>query len=335
MTSENSTISETDMRRSKHMALCAVAFVAAFAVLFTGLCMVLDRVSGSEQDSEYVQLSEVENKTPFYVLLIGSDSRKGTALYTGKASDHAQLDQHSDVMTLMRVDPINYIITLVTVPRDSVLPGDQSKINDTLTSGDPLKTVDAVEQLTGVEITYYMMTTFTAFEDLVDGLGGVTVDVPLTVKVPDPSTAEDVTVRQGDNRRLDGSEALVFARARKEYGDNQDAVRQVNVRQLEGAIIRNVLGRSDGSAIDQALSDLRRNTTTNLDMGKVGSLVTDFALHKDDVTLYECTGPYTGGVNDNGLWVVDQDPDTWSRLVAAVSSGENPSGIVDEPSLSQ
>ena len=91
---------------------------------------------------------------------------------------------------------------------------------------------------------YKRQTTFTAFEDLVDALGGVTVDVPKTVKVPDPSTAENVTVTKGDNQTLDGSEALVFARARKEYANDQDAVRQVNVRQLEQSIIRTVLGMS-------------------------------------------------------------------------------------------
>ena len=34
---------------------------------------------------------------PLYVLLIGSDSRKGTALYTGKSNEHAQVNQHSDI----------------------------------------------------------------------------------------------------------------------------------------------------------------------------------------------------------------------------------------------
>ena len=41
-----------------------------------------------------------------------------------------------------------------------------------------------------------MMTTFTEFENFIDALGGVTVDVPATVKVR-PSTAEDVTVQKG------------------------------------------------------------------------------------------------------------------------------------------
>lgn len=333
MAAEPQNVSEEDKSRSVRMAAYAVAGVAAFAIAFVALCSALGAFADSQQHSDSLQLSVVEHKDPFYVLLIGSDSRKGTALYTGKASDHAQLDQHADVITLVRVDPANYQITLVTVPRDTVLPGESSKINDTLVRGDPMETVDAVERLTGVEVDYYLMTTFTAFEDLVDALGGVTVDVPKTVKVPDPSTAENVTVTKGDNQTLDGSEALVFARARKEYVNDQDAVRQVNVRQLEQSIIRNVLGMSSESEIDQALIDLRRNTTSNMDMGKLGYLAMDFAMHENDVVLYSCTGPYSGDVNSSGLWVVNADTEAWGQLMDVVSSGGDPSGIVAEPAM--
>ena len=326
-------ISEDDKRRSTRMAARAFVGVAVFAAAFIAVCLGIGALAGPRQVADTVQLSAVEQQDPFYVLLIGSDSRKGTALYTGKASDHAQVNQHSDVITLVRVDPASYQITLVTVPRDTVLPGESSKINDTLVNGDPQETVKAVQRLTGVEIDYYMMTTFTGFENFIDALGGVTVDVPATVKVPDPSTAEDVTVQKGQNQHLDGSETLVFARARKEYADNQDAVRQANVRQIEAAIFRNVLNMPNESDIDQALVNLKRSTSTNLDMSKVGYLAVDFALHKDDVTLYSCTGPYTGDVNSSGLWVVDQNSQAWEDLMAAVDSGSDPSGIVEGPAM--
>ena len=291
------------------MAARAFAGVAVFAAAFIAVCLGIGALAGPRQVADTVQLSAVEQQDPFYVLLIGSDSRKGTALYTGKASDHAQVNQHSDVITLVRVDPASYQITLVTVPRDTVLPGESSKINDTLVNGDPMETVNAVQRLTGVEIDYYMMTTFTGFENFIDALGGVTVDVPATVKVPDPSTAEDVTVQKGQNQHLDGSETLVFARARK------------------------VLNMPNESDIDQALVNLKRSTSTNLDMSKVGYLAVDFALHKDDVTLYSCTGPYTGDVNSSGLWVVDQNSQAWEDLMAAVDSGSDPSGIVEGPAM--
>lgn len=110
---------------------------------------------------------------PFYVLLIGSDSRKGTALYTGSTKDHAQVDQHSDIMTLVRVDPTKHQLTLVTVPRDTVLNGTTRKINDSLISGNPEETVGDVEKLTGVHIDYYMMTTFASYETIVDSWAGL------------------------------------------------------------------------------------------------------------------------------------------------------------------
>ena len=75
------------------MAAYAVAGVAVFAIAFVALCSALGAFADSQQHSDSLQFSVVEHKDPFYVLLIGSDSRKGTALYTGKASDHAQLDQ--------------------------------------------------------------------------------------------------------------------------------------------------------------------------------------------------------------------------------------------------
>ena len=107
----------------------------------------------------------------------------------------------------------------------------------------------------------------------------------------------------------------------------------MNVRQLEQSIICNVLGMSSESEIDQALIDLRRNTTSNMDMGKLGYLAMDFAMHEDDVMVYSCTGPYSGGVNDSGLWVVNADAEAWERLMDVVSSGGDPSGIVAEPAM--
>ena len=127
MAADSQNVSEEDKSRSVRMAAYAVAGVTVFAIAFVALCSALGAFADSQQHSASLQLFVVEHKDPFYVLLIGSDSRKGTALYTGKASDHAQLDQHADVITLVRVDPANYQITLVTVPRDTVCLASRAK----------------------------------------------------------------------------------------------------------------------------------------------------------------------------------------------------------------
>lgn len=326
-------ITEAHKKQSRRTAAAAVAVVAVLSLAFIGLVTFLDATADQVQAGN-VSIGSTSSTEPFYTLLIGSDSRKGTALYTGKKTDHAQVDQHSDIMTLMRVDPVTYTITLVSIPRDTVLEGSSSKINDALLNGDPEEVVAVAERLTGVEIDYYMMTTFTSFEALVNALGGVTVDVPKDVTVPDPMTADNISLKAGASQQLDGSEALVLARARKEYGADQEALRQLNVRNIETAMIQKVLSLDSEKSANAVLIDLEEYTDTNLDMASMGYLVIDFVAHREEVTVYSTSGPYAGGENAEGLWVVREDPLTWGQLMAAVDAGEDPTGIVKVPTHS-
>ena len=326
-------ISEVHKRQSKRTAAAAVAVVAVLSLAFIGLVSFLDNAAGQVQ-TDSVSIEAVSSSEPFYTLLIGSDSRKGTALYTGKKTDHAQVDQHADVMTLVRVDPETYTITLVSIPRDTVFQGTSLKINDSLLGGDPEEVVASVERLTGVAIEYYMLTTFTSFEALIDALGGVTVDVPKNVTVPDPMTAENVSLKAGRSQSLDGSEALVLARARKEYGEHQEALRQMKCAHRDG-LIQKVLSLNSEKNANAVLVDLEGGTRdTNLDMASVGYLLVDFIANREEVTIYSTTGPYAGGENAEGLWVVQEDPAAWAELMAVVDAGEDPEDIVKLPSHS-
>ena len=222
-------------------------------------------------------------------------------------------------------------------------PADASASDDAPAPGDGAAASDAalgmpdaggVERLTGVAIEYYMLTTFTSFEALIDALGGVTVDVPKNVTVPDPMTAENVSLKAGRSQSLDGSEALVLARARKEYGEHQEALRQMNVRNIETAMIQKVLSLDSDKNANAVLVDLEEYTDTNLDMASVGYLLVDFIANREEVTIYSTTGPYAGGENAEGLWVVQEDPAAWAELMAVVDAGEDPEGIVKLPSHS-
>ena len=222
-------------------------------------------------------------------------------------------------------------------------PADASASDDASAPGDGAAASDAVlgmpdaggvERLTGVAIEYYMLTTFTSFEALIDALGGVTVDVPKNVTVPDPMTAENVSLKAGRSQSLDGSEALVLARARKEYGEHQEALRQMNVRNIETAMIQKVLSLDSEKNANAVLVDLEEYTDTNLDMASVGYLLVDFIANREEVTIYSTTGPYAGGENAEGLWVVQEDPAAWAELMAVVDAGEDPEGIVKLPSHS-
>lgn len=326
-------MSQTEHERlARRNAIIGVVGVALFAVLFLMAISILDRlpVGNANQD---IEVATVETPTdPLYVLLIGSDSRKGTALYTGKANEHAQIDQHSDIMTLMRIDPQTYTITFVTIPRDTVMPGGTRKINDALLNNDPSEVVEAAEKLTGVDIARYMMVDFTTFADLIDALGGIDVDVPKKITVSDPATGKNLTVNAGENRHLNGAQALVLARARKDYDSDQDALRQINVRAIETAMVKKVLSFDGDLDIDWLLELLEKEVKTDLDLPITGLVILDFVQHADEVTFYSCSGPYDGAIRESDeLWVVKQDSEAWAQLMAAVDAGEDPSGIVELP----
>ena len=307
-------------RKANRAATVVAVCVAIFAVCFMYLVTVLDQFATQRQQEEVVIAPEAPAE-PFYVLLIGSDTRKGTALYTGKPTEHAQVDQHSDVMTLMRIDPEEYTISLLTIPRDTVVSTSSEKINNALLNNDPQDVVDAVYELTGLKADYYMMTTFGLFANLVDALGGVTMDVPVTVEASDPTTGGTIRVEAGPARHLDGAQALALARARTEYADNQDAVRQMNVRMLEEAIIERML-EGDSLGIEALLVVLEGDVQTDMDLGLIGQAVLDFAEHADEVKFYSGTGPYAGEVReDDEQWVIPNDRVTWRTIIREFKAG--------------
>ena len=329
---------EEHTRRQFRRALWAMLSTAVFAAAIIGVVCLLGFVAdqkGAAPDGDDIINTPVASD-PFYVLLIGSDSRKGTAIYTGKDNEQGQVVAYADIITLMRVDPQSYTITLVTVPRDTVIEKDGPKVNDALNSDDPQEVVEEVARLTGIEADYYAMTTFATFERLIDAMGGIDVDVPRTVTVVDPMTVEKVTVKAGDDRHLNGSEALVFSRARKDYASYQDALRQNNVRTIEIAIIDKVLNLGSELDLEEVMDAFESNVETNMDPAQVASLALDFMLHKNLVRIYEATGPYDGDVRESDdLWVIPNDPTVWSRITALTDSGFDPSGVVEAPTFEE
>lgn len=315
---------------------------ATITVLVVGLitaltCVAMFLVDQMADADETIYLEVVEEHAvsePITILLIGSDSRVGTALYTGKADERSQTEQYADILTIVHINPKTYTITLVSVPRDT-WHHDQ-KINASLRNNDPLEVITEVESLTSANIDYYIMTDFLSFEQIIDDIGGVTVDVPITVAVPDPATTEKITVEEGNDQTLDGAEALAFSRARKEYSEHydisSDALRQVNVRNVEISLIDSVLANK--TSLPLALAALNSYTTNNLDMGAIKWIAEDFAANHYAVVYYSATGPYRGYERAaDGQWIVPRSLGTWSKLMNAVEEGGDPSTIVSPPTF--
>jgi polyisoprenyl-teichoic acid--peptidoglycan teichoic acid transferase len=139
---------------------------------------------------------------PVVLLMVGSGARPGDDV----------LHSLADSIHLVFIDPANKHATLVGIPRDSYVPipnHGSGKINSSLFYGGPSLMVDTVEHLSGVHIDYWAITTFWGFTDMIDAIGGLTVDVPFAMS--DPYARADF---QPGVQELSGHDALAFARTR-------------------------------------------------------------------------------------------------------------------------
>lgn len=284
---------------------------------------------GSEQDASIESvLAPVEAGKPFYMLLLGSDSREGSG--TSSREDESGDSQRSDVMILARVDAANRQVTLVSIPRDTryVLDdGSLVKINEAYNLGGAAASIKAVSAVTGTPINHYAEVHFSEFQELVDKLGGITVDVPIELSYKDALTGETVSLMPG-TQTIDGQQAQIFARARHEYGESQEAKRQSSIRQIISAIVEKVL-QKPVTELPGTVLDLAESVGTDMHTADIVSLGLAFSGGSGDMEMYSCTGPSNGDFDEaqNGLWLCYENPEGWATLMAAVDAGQDPSGL--------
>ena len=87
--------------------------------------------------------------------------------------------------------------------------GGRGKINSALTVGGPIGLQRTVASVTGVPLDGYMLTGFLGFKQMINGIGGITLNAPVAVK----DAKSSANVKAGLNK-LSGVQALSYGRAR-------------------------------------------------------------------------------------------------------------------------
>lgn len=87
-------------------------------------------------------------------------------------------------------------------------------------------TMEAIEASIGLQVNYWALIDLKGFEDLVDAVGGITMDVYRRVPIGGGTSKISGYVEAGKDRHLDGREALWFARSRADSSDYDRMVRQ-------------------------------------------------------------------------------------------------------------
>lgn len=159
---------------------------------------------------------------PFTMLLIGIDTR-------------GEEQSRSDSMFLAAVNPSKQSLTLVPITRDIYVdvPGHgMEKMNHAMFYGGVPLLKKTVENFFDIPIQRYVTVDFEGFKRLVDEIGGVEIDVKKRMKYYDPSDGTNINLKQG-LQKLDGENALYYARYRRSHIGRDDTDEERSARQIE------------------------------------------------------------------------------------------------------
>ncbi|MGX6962755.1 LCP family protein [Vagococcus xieshaowenii] len=233
---------------------------------------------------------------PISILLMGVDNDDDRGLESTR----------TDSMILLTMSPEKEIINMVSIPRDTYtyieVPNyyqGYEKINSAYAQGESYAksegknvesesaeaALDAVEYLFNTTINYYITVDFNAFESVVDAFGGVEVEVPYDIKEQNAKGEVVVELKKG-KQRLNGEEALAFARTRKKDNDIERGNRQQEVLM---SLINQAMNVGSISKLESVLKAMDGHFWTNLDRStilKVGEsgLTTKYKINQNKLS---------------------------------------------------
>lgn len=286
-----------------------ILLLSVFGVYFLGV-VHSSFIKIPDKNTEVNAVKVGVDVEPFIVYLSGLDTRG-----TGKIREKGL----SDVNMTIVINPKTAQVLMVNTPRDYYVPlwGDTNKMDKLTHAGNygvecSMKTLEA---LYGIKYNYYVKVNFKSLIDIVDALGGVTVDSELAFS-SHYNLLEDRTYHfvKGENQ-LTGDAALAFARERESIpgGDRQ---RGRNQQIVIKAIINKATSPAmlNPAKISQLVSCVTENTTTNISYDEISKL-TQMQLNKmpswdiqtlsvDGTGAYAVT--YSGGSAELSVIMPDQ-----------------------------
>jgi polyisoprenyl-teichoic acid--peptidoglycan teichoic acid transferase len=226
-----------------------VLLLGSWAFLYSVYNKVEKTVETMHEPLQNKQKRKIEftKREPISILLMGVDERKG---------DRGR----SDTLILITVNPNTKSMQMVSIPRDTrteiVGKGIEDKINHAYAFGGMEMTIATVENFLDIPIDYYFKVNMEGFKDIVDAVGGVTVQNDRTF------TYEGVTFPKGEIT-LDGEKALKYSRMRKQ-DPRGDFGRQDRQRQIIQAVIEKGASIQSLAKYDDVLFAIGENVKTNM-----------------------------------------------------------------------
>jgi LCP family protein required for cell wall assembly len=285
------------------------------------------------------------------ILLLGSDTRAGAANAAAGGTDESTSDgvANSDSQMIAHVSADRQHVTVLSIPRDTMIDaptcktwdaatgqlsdsnypvnsGDKWHINSAYSVGGPQCSVRAIQDLTGLKIDRVIGIDFAGFQNMVEALGGVTVNVCGPIIDGELGTV----IPDGGVQTIQGNTALNLVRARNVQGDTDSDLARIRRQQIVlSAILQQVTSAGtllNPAKLDAFLQAFVSNTfTDNVTIDDLVTLAQSFGtLDPSRVTFF--TLPTVPSVYDSEAL----DPDE-TKAPAVFSALLNDQPLPGEP----
>ncbi len=238
----------------------------------------------------------------FIVYICGIDTRSGKL----------PIKSLSDVNIIMAVNPQKRKVLMVHIPRDSYVEvhgksGLKDKLTHTGTIGGVNLTMETIEDLLDIDLTYYIRLNFNSVIRLVDAIGGIDVYSDVNYQF-NSYNLPSLTIYPLQMNHLNGNEALAFAKERHAYatgdkhrGENQEQVIQRIIEKigqsqtlltkyddilkaLDGTFETNILNSDISALVKMQLNDMKKWSFETYNINGTGAL--DYTYSYPNQKLY-------------------------------------------------
>ena len=243
---------------------------------------VVYTLSEEMKNQDNVSYTNKKLTEPFTVLLMGVDS-ENDGLNANQAFN-------GDTLMLITFNPKTLTASVFSIPRDTYVPiacrnGAYAKINSAAASGTNC-VIKTIKNLTDIDIDFYVKINFKGVVDLVDTIGGITVDVEKPYfRFNNGIDYHGQVCEQNSNRdfgnstvcidpgvqRLNGEQALAYSRNRHQYiGSDLDRVK--HQQQVISALANEIKNLSSFEQFEGILNAVEKNMDTNMKNDQILSL---------------------------------------------------------------
>ncbi len=222
------------------------------------------------------------------VLILGVDTRDGDPS-----------TQNTDTMIVLSLDPLNKSAAMLSIPRDVLIdrPGIyQGKINGAFAFGGAPLARSVVNDLLGIRVQSYALVNFDGFNKVVNGVGGVIVDVKRPIRDESYPTAdygvERINIIPGP-QLMQGDAALKYARSRHDSNDysrarrQQDVLGALRVKLTQPGMLRSIPHLMDGIG---TTIETDFDPANILPLARTASGIDTASITSD--VMYPCGGEY-------------------------------------------